>query len=86
MTFYVLNNYYNIYNVYSTKERAKKALRIVLKKYENIPEEQLTDEFLESKFYENDPYLDGRFYVFKVEEGEAFGEESRLDSNICLDD
>ena len=73
-TFYVVNNWENCYNIYSTREKAEKAVEILKDRVKNHYSEE---------------HLNERFFIFEVKEGHAFGEELRTDcsetQNVILE-
>lgn len=94
--FYILNNWCECYNVYSSLERATEAYRIIVHRYNLIIEnsrqtqEQKEEEY--NRFPLNPPLYDTYptnveygYYIFRIKEGETFGVEINRDHKTSQD-
>jgi hypothetical protein len=72
MSFYVLYNYYDCYNIYSNEKNARYAFDILKKRYE------LSEEEVDTNITKGHKLKNKKLYIFEVKEGETFGEEIKV--------
>lgn len=84
MVYYIVVNWYECYNIYSTLDAAIKAVQILRKRIDkdDIDDDMLIEFSQEPKVLnEYTPHTNLHYYIFKVFEGEAFGPESFTDGS-----
>lgn len=70
--FYLVNNWENCYNVYLTREKAEKAVKILKAK---------------TKKHYTEEELNEHYYITEIKEGEGFGPDVCVngESNVMID-
>ena len=84
MIFYVVWNWCECYNIYSSLERATAAYKIMVQRAGDSCTEDGTD-ISEPKVLDRFSLINDDYFIFKVAEGETFGVEIRIDHKTTQD-